>query len=305
MQNFSAIEALYVYLTEKEHISTSVCDLRSIYLTGGTLSACLPAWLGVMDAFKEAANHAAEATCGSRPLNAHDGPVPSKFSPDSFVQAMEACVKSTLLWVQKHEGVEHALRSNDSSSEDELPEKNILLWNEAFHTSSNSIGTNGLCQQVKALMGMLAECCDANSQYSEEGRISVLHQMASMLTSLLPALSLVQAAFSRNMVRLVCLHKAVTKLAYVTTSVFLGLSTDGFCTQEECEDGATDGQDGGEFKESEGTGIGEGQGKMDVSKEIEDEDQVAGTNQDKKEEQKVFSLLPSLFQQFPSSLPCL
>lgn len=286
MQNFNAVERLYIYLTEKEHISA--CDLQSIHLSGDMLSDCLPAWLNVMDAFKEAASYATEAKCGSGSSDIHVKSFPNSSTPDSFLQALEACVKSTLLWVQKHEAVERALRSNEYNLEEEAPEKTILLWNEAFYTSANSICTTGLCQQVQALMSMLADWCNANSQHLEGESTAMANQMANMLTSLLPALSLVQAAFSRNMLRLVCLHKAVTKLAYVTTSVFLGLSMDGFCTQEECEDGATDGQDGGEFKESEGTGIGEGQGKMDVSKEIEDEDQVAGTNQDKKEEQKVF-----------------
>lgn len=50
--------------------------------------------------------------------------------------------------------------------------------------------------------------------------------------------------------------------------------------------GEAGGEAEGKFQEAEGTGLGEGQGKKDVSDEIENEDQVTGAKQQGAEEEK-------------------
>ncbi|KAI5981722.1 midasin [Pisolithus albus] len=65
------------------------------------------------------------------------------------------------------------------------------------------------------------------------------------------------------------------KLDYVVCSVVHALATRGFCIPPETEEGdEATGNEGG--KDLEGTGIGEGAGVENVSKEIEDESQVEG-----------------------------
>ncbi|CAG8555969.1 630_t:CDS:2, partial [Paraglomus occultum] len=69
-------------------------------------------------------------------------------------------------------------------------------------------------------------------------------------------------------------HKSVCKLTYVLVSSFTVIFSRGFCTPnmetEVTEEGDTE-------KNVQGTGIGEGEGTKDVSDEIEDEEQVLGT----------------------------
>ncbi|KAK7028133.1 AAA ATPase midasin [Paramarasmius palmivorus] len=77
-------------------------------------------------------------------------------------------------------------------------------------------------------------------------------------------------------------NTAFFKLNYVLCSVFLTLSRQGFCKPpEESQD---DGSGEGAAEMTDGVGMGEGTGKQNVSKEIEEESQVEGLQGDKSEE---------------------
>eukprot|EP00958_Prasinococcus_capsulatus_P008902 scaffold874_cov380-Prasinococcus_capsulatus_cf.AAC.26 len=67
-------------------------------------------------------------------------------------------------------------------------------------------------------------------------------------------------------------HRAVSKLCYVLANLFTSLCKEGFCTPGR---NSTESGEGGQFKDDvEGTGMGEGEGKRDVSDQITDEDQL-------------------------------
>ena len=71
--------------------------------------------------------------------------------------------------------------------------------------------------------------------------------------------------------------KALCKLDYVLCSVMLTLARQGFCQPPDSNDGQP-GEDTGEV--ADGVGIGEGAGTENVSKEIEDDSQVEGLQND-------------------------
>lgn len=76
--------------------------------------------------------------------------------------------------------------------------------------------------------------------------------------------------------------KSLFKLDYVLCSVVQTIATQGFCRPpEETSDG---GEEGAEASTSEGMGLGEGSGKDNISKEIEDESQVEGLKGDDAED---------------------
>ena len=80
-----------------------------------------------------------------------------------------------------------------------------------------------------------------------------------------------------------CLHiqKTLLKLLYVTSRTFCTVGSEGFCIPE--EDGEA--QDSGQGQELlSGTGIGQGEGKEDVSSQIENEEQVLGQKGEEQEE---------------------
>ena len=70
--------------------------------------------------------------------------------------------------------------------------------------------------------------------------------------------------------------RALFKLDYVMCSVVHTLGTQGFCIPPETEEGEAAGDEKGHATELGGTGLGEGTGNENVSKEIEDESQVEG-----------------------------
>ena len=67
--------------------------------------------------------------------------------------------------------------------------------------------------------------------------------------------------------------------------------------------GGTGGEDG-KFQESEGTGMGEGQGARDVSDQIEDEDQLLGAQPAGAEQQRDDSDQVSMFSRAGLPLSC-
>ena len=80
------------------------------------------------------------------------------------------------------------------------------------------------------------------------------------------------------------LHKGTAKLCGTLAGVFAGLARDGFCAAPGETAGEGDGRGEKLLDDQAGTGIGAGEGKKDVSDEIEDEAQVLGMEDLQKEE---------------------
>eukprot|EP00850_Spirogloea_muscicola_P001040 SM000004S14910 [mRNA] locus=s4:133208:176671:- [translate_table: standard] len=112
------------------------------------------------------------------------------------------------------------------------------------------------------------------------------HAVAALLASmhhmhyLLQLLRVAALALLRNYARL---HKGTAKLGYVLANLFCALFKDGYCTPVEEKAGD---EGGGQMEDASGTGMGEGQGRKDVSDEIEDEEQLVGTEEKEKEKQE-------------------
>lgn len=102
------------------------------------------------------------------------------------------------------------------------------------------------------------------------------------LSALAPALRLVAAALQHWSLRCLSLHKSLLKLSYICTSVFATLCAEGYCMPQG-EGAEGEGQDDGkgEWKETQGTGLGEGdtKGAKDISDQLRDEDQLLGAKQ--------------------------
>lgn len=110
--------------------------------------------------------------------------------------------------------------------------------------------------------------------------------MASLLASVAPLLEMSSLAHQELTLRYLTLHKATAKLSYIASSLLGGVIQEGFCTVREGEE--AEGASGeGAFKEAEGTGMGEGEGKKDVSDQLEDEDQLLGAKRADQPEEKV------------------
>ncbi len=105
--------------------------------------------------------------------------------------------------------------------------------------------------------------------------------VSSMLLDIEPLFTKVFELGHAMFVESLVLYKGLGKLQYVTFCIFRTLLAHGFCRSKE-EDAEGDGNAGNmQFEDDvEGTGMGEGDGKKDVSDQIEDEEQLLGLKGD-------------------------
>ena len=107
-----------------------------------------------------------------------------------------------------------------------------------------------------------------------------------LLRRVLPFLQQYSSLIGRHLSAFLDWHKASLKLAYVVSAIVKELALEGFCRPNE-----DDGEEGAAGKTTDGTGMADGQGATNVSKEIEDEEQIEGLQgevpkKEEKEEQK-------------------
>ena len=109
---------------------------------------------------------------------------------------------------------------------------------------------------------------------------------SALLRRLLPFLDTYATYCQWVLLHTVRLHKSTAKLGLVTASLSSNIILHGFCRTKDDDDNGDDanGANTGQFHEAGGTGMGEGEGKKDVSDQIENEDQIVGT--EKNEEEK-------------------
>ena len=107
----------------------------------------------------------------------------------------------------------------------------------------------------------------------------------------LSAMPLLESAIATAVVLIedfVASYKSIGKLIYVCTRVFRVIISKGFCSNDANEesDGECNDTSKMTFEDDvEGTGMGEGEGKKDVSDQIEDEEQLLGLKGDSKPEE--------------------
>lgn len=158
--------------------------------------------------------------------------------------------------------------------DDELNEKDLLL---TLHLRSmrllKHLNLKGVARQIKELIGAMESLPDSASpvvaaQFSQLARLSTV----LLSTMKLVVFGCVQTA------------KSFGKLLYILGSVFLELYKNGFCIPPD-ESEEQDSKQSTTFDDDvSGTGMGEGEGKKDVSDQIESADQLMGDNAEQKEE---------------------
>ncbi|PCH39866.1 midasin [Wolfiporia cocos MD-104 SS10] len=128
-----------------------------------------------------------------------------------------------------------------------------------------------VCAQAEVVLAQAARCGGAERADQLARVLPFLARYAELATGTLQA----QAAWTR----------ALLKLGYVACTVMLRVAREGFCRPPEGEAEGADGE--GAEMEVDGTGIGEGGGRDNVSKEIEEEAQVEGLQGEEENEEEV------------------
>ncbi|KZM18978.1 ATPase [Ascochyta rabiei] len=107
-----------------------------------------------------------------------------------------------------------------------------------------------------------------------------LQGIAAMFAAFQPILNQYIASHQYLVDRFDALHASTTKLLYRLCKSFIQVGTQGFCQPPEK---SSDQQKGKDDKLEEGTGLGEGEGAEDISKDIEDDEDLEDLAQEKGE----------------------
>jgi hypothetical protein len=194
-------------------------------------------------------------------------PADAAIAPPSpeFVSGVDKLLAEVLLWAQGVHAAAGCAAPADPTQPPPACEK-IADWAELLDKQLGSARLSGIGARFLALTHDLARLTDADAPSAKAA--------AMTLGALAPPMALLSAAAARVAGDFVAFHKSTAKLCGTLAGVFSGLARDGFCAPPgESENAA----EGGELLDDQaGTGIGAGEGKKDVSDEIEDEAQVLG-----------------------------
>lgn len=106
----------------------------------------------------------------------------------------------------------------------------------------------------------------------------VINEISRLLQEAYPFLQQYMLIVQHTLSKMLLHHKSMAKMTYCLVNSFSIIITKGFCMPA----GADDGEEGDADGTMTGTGIGEGEGNKDVTEEIEDEEQVLGTQNEER-----------------------
>ncbi|KAG0307077.1 AAA ATPase midasin [Dissophora globulifera] len=213
---------------------------------------------------------------------------------------INACVTFVLLRVQDLSKKTKAANATpkasapaDSKAEDEeeeeekdeygMPEKFITSENKKFASMHRSLHMDALINKTRSINDKI----HALIQFQSSPTVSPQHRAAGealvtmRLQELYPFIQQYLFLAQHHLFHYVQFHKTINKLTYVLCNTFSILFSKGFCIPEMEQEM----KEGEEESGVAGTGIGEGEGGKDVSDEIEDEEQVLGTQNEKKQDE--------------------
>lgn len=160
---------------------------------------------------------------------------------------------------------------------EEVPDLTIKLDGRALLQSIALFRFEDLANQVDSFARLSHAGMSTSDSASQSSAASLLQRVA-------PFLQVLVDVAGRSLASSLEWHKSTLKLNYVLVSVVKELAADGFCRP--AEDDGQGGEDSTEGKTSDGTGMADGQGAKNVSKEIEDESQLEGLQGDVEQEQE-------------------
>lgn len=192
------------------------------FLNTGAAQGGLPGWAAVVAAFAAAAQHSAAAAQQIPGPPTGQGAAPSTGTGQQVGDRVEAAVAAALVWAQQARPVDPGSTEGENGPSP-LPE---LLQQLEGQLALGQAAT--VCRHVGAALGALAA---ASSPGEAAGGSAVV------VASLAPMLGMLGAALRQLALKYLAVHKAITKLCYITCSLLTGLVQEGFCMPEGTEGG--------------------------------------------------------------------
>ena len=203
---------------------------------------------------------------------------------ETFLTSASSTIEKAMLAIQ---GVCKVKETNSESNEDDVKQsEDQTLWNchntacqqlDAFNIAGLSSSFDGVVLQLQQI-----HSSDDIAKDQRDQMLSIAGDVAIFIGDVL------EFAKSR-VVDYVSFFRSTTKLQYILLRVFRTLVAKGYCSSDTSdEDG--DGGEGGDISgmnfedDVEGTGMGEGDGKNDVTDQLESEEQLLGLKNDEQTE---------------------
>ncbi|KAJ9568543.1 hypothetical protein OSB04_004509 [Centaurea solstitialis] len=158
------------------------------------------------------------------------------------------------------------MNSRLDTSEDNLG--NINTWQSLFTSRVENLQLHTVHDELVKTLNSAGELM--NLYGNEETSLCLVEAQLKHLYSLLDLL----ITFGNGLLNdFMAVHRTLSIVTHVLAEIFASLYSQGFGNSTESQE--DDGQDGA--RDASGTGMGEGVGVKDVSEQIEDEDQLVGT----------------------------
>ena len=190
-------------------------------------------------------------------------PTPNDGMVNEFSVAYSSVVHSILRLVQKYIGF------GDQSEQ----EWTIGGLQNAYSDLSGLFEFSTILKGISKLQTIQQEAPSTLRSYFQD-----------LILDLKPSLMYLKETSGEILMELIPYHKSFVKMTYVLSRVFRTLFVEGFCVTGEEKEAEGDGN----FQDDvEGTGMGQGEGKKDVSDQIEDEEQILGLRGEEEDEREV------------------
>lgn len=189
----------------------------------------------------------------------------------AFSSELEAAVAQVLVWAQSLGPAQPAAPATPAApvtafaaaaaaaAAGLIPKVGLLMeWQAKLAAATQSERAAAVARSVYGLLQQVSALRDTTNP-EDPSAAAALAYMVHRLSALAPLTALVAGGLQQQALRWVALHRACTKLAYISSSIFATLLEEGFCAPEGEGVESKDGGDGpGEWKEAEGTGMGDG-----------------------------------------------
>ncbi|KAJ7341746.1 hypothetical protein JRQ81_006597 [Phrynocephalus forsythii] len=198
------------------------------------------------------------------------------------IQAILSAIQGLVERRKERENETSLNASGDKSSVDRLRAGHLTkLLGEDICADVTSL-------HVQKIISVISELLEQLKSYGEDYtayKCKFFNQACHLLVRLMPIINKYSNIILFYLTVSLATHRSTGKLLSVLANIFTELAQKGFCLPKELMEDAA-GEGGTEFHDYEGGGLGEGEGKKDVSDKIENEDQVEDTYQKDQEKDK-------------------
>lgn len=165
-------------------------------------------------------------------------------------------------------------RINDSLSSSPTSTEDLGWWAKSGQALAKAIKELHISEITNEIASVLNQL-----QYlSPKNGLSI---GAALVTTVLPIVQQYQTICGDILINYSSLHRETCKMAYIMAQSFTQIASEGFCSPSEASN-----EDGGTDKLESGTGLGEGEGAEDISKDVQDDEDLSELAQEQKQEEE-------------------